>query len=187
MEDVMTTTIPAEAVTTWKIDPTHSTVGFAVRHMVVSKVRGRFTRFDATIRIDEAAPERSEVVVTIAADSIDTGMADRDVHLRSADFLDVEAFPTVTFESRRVRRTSDGRFEVVGDLTLRGVTKEVMLQVEDHGRTGDPWGGRRAGFSAKAAIDRRDFGLQWNQLLETGGVLVGEKVEIEIEVEAVRS
>jgi polyisoprenoid-binding protein YceI len=195
MEDVMTTTtIPAKTVaeraaspTTWTIDRTHSAVGFAVRHMVMAKVRGRFTQWDGTIHIDEAAPERSSVEVEIAADSIDTGMADRDAHLRSADFFDVAAFPAITFKSRRIEREPDERFRVVGDLTVHGVTREVVLQAEDHGRGTDPWGGQRAGFSAKTTIDRRDFGLKWNQLLETGGVLVGEKVEIELEVQAVRA
>lgn len=172
--------------TTWSIDPGHSAVGFAVRHMVVSKVRGRFTRWDGTIVVDERAPERSTVEVRIAADSIDTGVADRDVHLRSADFLETGIFPDITFKSRRIEREEGGRFRVFGDLTIREVTREVVLEAEDHGRAGDPWGGQRAGFSAKTSLDRRDFGLQWNQLLEAGGVLVGEKVEIEIEVEAVR-
>ena len=172
--------------TTWTIDLGHSAVGFAVRHMVVSKVRGRFTRWDGTIVIDEAAPERSKVEVTIAADSIDTGVADRDAHLRSGDFLETDIFPTITFKSRRIERGRDNRFRLLGDLTIREVTREVVLEAEDHGRATDPWGGRRAGFSAKTALDRREFGLQWNQLLETGGVLVGEKLEIEIEVEAVR-
>ena len=188
-----TTTIPTKTVapttaspTTWTIDRTHSAVGFAVRHMVMAKVRGRFTKWDGTIHIDEAAPERSTVQVEIAADSIDTGMADRDAHLRSADFFDVAAFPAITFESRRVERESEERFRVIGDLTIHGVTREVVLQAEDHGRGTDPWGGRRAGFSARTTIDRRDFGLKWNQLLEAGGVLVGEKVEIELEVQAVR-
>jgi polyisoprenoid-binding protein YceI len=177
-----TASVPAP----WTIDRDHSTIGFAVRHMVVSKVRGRFTRWDGTLVVDEAAPERSRVEVTIAAESIDTGAPDRDAHLRSTDFLETEIFPTIRFVSRRIDVLGEGRFRLVGDLTLREVTREVVLEAEDHGRARDPWGGERRGFSAKATLDRRDFGLQWNQLLETGGVLVGEKVEVEIEVEAVR-
>jgi polyisoprenoid-binding protein YceI len=170
---------------TWTIDPVHSSVSFSVRHLVVAKVRGRFAKFEGAVVMDEAAPERSSVSVTIDTASIETGVVDRDNHLRSADFFDVEKFPQMSFQSRRVETEADGRFRVVGDLTIHGVTREVVLEAEDQGRAKDPWGGQRAGFSAKTRIDRREFGLVWNQLLETGGVAVAEKIDIELEVEAV--
>lgn len=171
-------------IPTWEIDASHSGVHFSVRHLVVAKVRGRFTAFAGTLAFDEAAPERSSVEVRIDAGSINTGVDQRDAHLRSPDFFDAEKFPALTFVSRRVERSADG-FTVTGDLTIRGVTREVVLPVEYAGHTKDPWGGERAGFAARVAIDRKDFGLTWNQLLEAGGVAVGDKVEIELEVEAV--
>ena len=171
---------------TWDIDPTHSGVHFSVRHMVVAKVRGRFTAFGGTIAFDESAPERSSVDVRIETASVDTGVPQRDGHLRSPDFFDVENFPAITFQSRRVEKTAEG-FRVTGELTVRDTTRQVVLPVEYAGRTRDPWGGERAGFSARLTIDRKDFGLTWNQLLETGGVAVGDKVEIELEVEAVKA
>ncbi|MBI4542213.1 MAG: YceI family protein [Gemmatimonadetes bacterium] len=173
-------------LSTWNIDPTHSGVNFAVRHMVVAKVRGRFTAFSGTIAFDEKASERSSVDVRIDVATIDTGVAQRDTHLRSPDFFDAETFPAITFRSRRAEKTDDG-FRVTGDLTIRETTREVVLPVEYAGQVKDPWGGERAGFTAQTAIDRRDFGLTWNQLLEAGGVAVGEKVEIELEIEAVKA
>lgn len=176
-----TTDIP-----TWNIDATHSGVYFRVRHLVVAKVRGRFTAFGGAIAFDESAPERSSVEVRIETASVDTGVSQRDGHLRSPDFFDAERYPAITFTSRRVEKTAEG-FQVTGDLTIRGTTREVVLPVEYSGRTKDPWGGERAGFATQIAIDRKDFGLTWNQLLETGGVAVGDKVEIELEVEAVKA
>jgi polyisoprenoid-binding protein YceI len=174
-----TTDIP-----TWEIDTGHSGVSFTVRHLVVSKVRGRFATWAGKIVFDEAAPERSSVEVRIEAASIDTGVAERDAHLKAADFLDVEKFPAITFRSTRIARREDG-FDVAGDFTIHGVTREVVLPVVYGGRAKDPWGNQRTGFGAQLTIDRKDFGLKWNQLLETGGLLIGDQVEIDLEVEAV--
>ncbi|MBI4410274.1 MAG: polyisoprenoid-binding protein [Gemmatimonadetes bacterium] len=172
--------------TTWQIDPAHTEAGFAVRHLMVSTVKGRFAGVTGRIVLDEANPAQSSVEVTIAAASIDTREEKRDAHLRSADFFDAEKYPALTFRSRRVEPAGEGRFRVVGDLTIKGVTREVVLRVEDGGRAQDPWGGERIGYSAETKIDRRDFGLTWNQALETGGVVVGNEVRILLEVEAVR-
>ncbi len=174
------------ATNRWDIDLAHSAIHFRVRHMVISKVHGRFARWSGAITLDEQDLTRSSVEVRIDAASIDTQVADRDAHLRSADVLDVARYPELTFRSRRIERDGDG-YLVVGDLTLHGVTREVELQAEFAGTGKDPWGHERAGFSARAALDRRDFGLVWNAALETGGVLVGEKVEIAIELEAVKA
>lgn len=172
--------------TTWQLDPAHSSIGFAVRHLVVSKVRGRFTEWEGHVAFDPDAPQRSSVDVRIQAASVTTAEAQRDAHLRSADFLDVEVYPELTFKSHEVHTIGDGKLRIIGPLTLHGVTRDVSLEVEYLGRTKDPWGGERAGFSAKASIDRRDFGLNFNQVLEAGGVLVGDRVDIQIDIEAVR-
>ena len=169
----------------WDIDVGHSAVHFWVRHMVISKVHGRFAKWAGTIALDEQDPTRSSVDVRIDAASIDTQVADRDAHLRSPDFLDVAAYPEIAFRSKRIERAGAG-YRLTGDLTMHGTTREVTLEAEFAGVAKDPWGNQRAGFSAKAALDRRDFGLVWNAALETGGVLVGEKVEIAIELEAVK-
>jgi polyisoprenoid-binding protein YceI len=171
--------------TTWSIDTSHSGVQFSVRHMVVSKVRGNFARYTGAIHIDEVDMMRSEVEVSIEAGSIDTGVPDRDAHLRSADFLDVEKFPELQFRSKRLEPLG-GRFTVVGDLTIRGTTREVSLEVEYGGRVRDPWGSERVGFVARTSFDRKDFGLAWNQLLEGGGLVVGDRVDIDLDLEAVR-
>ncbi|MFF5231232.1 YceI family protein [Dactylosporangium sp. NPDC000521] len=167
------------------IDPAHTRVSFVAKHLMVSKVRGGFTRATGTIVIAED-PLQSHVEVEIDAASIDTGVADRDGHLRSADFLDAEKWPALTFKSTRVTGFSGGEFKLVGDLTIRDVTREVELDVEFEGHAKSPWGQEVIGFSATAEIDREDFGITWNQALETGGVLVGKKVKIEIGAEAVR-
>jgi polyisoprenoid-binding protein YceI len=175
--------------TTWEIDPNHTTVEFAVKHMMFTTVRGRFKDVKGTILADEANPSNSSVQVEIAAASIDTGVADRDAHLKSADFLDAEHHPTIAFRSRRVdgAGTKEGdRFKVIGDLTIRGTTLEVTLDCTYEGMGTDPWGGTRAGARATGEIDRREWGLKWNQALETGGILVGNAVKMEIEVQAVR-
>lgn len=177
-------------MTTWNIDPAHTTVEFAVKHMMFTTVRGRFGGVKGTINADEQQADRSSVEVEIDAKTIDTGTADRDTHLRSADFLDVEKFPTITFRSKRVegaaKREGD-RFKVIGDLTIHGVSKEVTLDCTYGGTGTDPWGGTRAGASATAEIDRREWGLQWNQALETGGILVGNTLKLNIDVQAVRA
>jgi polyisoprenoid-binding protein YceI len=167
------------------IDTSHSAAQFSVRHLMVAKTKGRFTDFSGTIDIAEN-PLESSVEVTIQAGSIATGDDQRDGHLRSPDFFDIEQFPTLTYKSRSVRHVKGSSFVVEGDLTVRGVTKPVSLDLDYEGTVGDPWGGVRAVFSAKTKINREDFGLTWNQALETGGVLVGKDVTIDLEVEAVR-
>ena len=171
----------------WNIDVAHSGINFSVRHMVVSKVRGHFGKFSGTLAIDDADLARSSVDVTIDASSIDTGVAQRDGHLRSPDFLDVERYPEIRFLSTRLHRLGADQYHLAGELTIRGVTRQVLLDVELGGRAKDPWGNERIGFSAKTSIDRKDYGLAWNQVLEAGGVLVGDRVDIELEVEAVRA
>lgn len=169
----------------WQVDGAHSAVNLTVRHMVISKVRGHFAKWNAKLSLDTADLSRSSVEVEIEAASIETGVSDRDAHLRSADFLDAEKHPTLTYRSRKVEVVSKERLRVVGDLTIRGVTREVPLDVEVGGQGKDPWGNVRAGFSATTSIHRKDFGLTWNQALETGGVLVADRVDIEIELQAV--
>lgn len=166
------------------IDTTHSGVHFVVRHMVVSKVRGAFGQFSGTIDYDAENVERSRVAVEIDAASIDTREAKRDAHLRSADFFDVEHFPKLTFQSTAVKRTKDDTLAVTGDLTIHGVTRPVTLEVEELGGGKDPWGNQRLVWSAKTEINRKDFGLNWNQVLEAGGLLVSEKIAIELEIQA---
>jgi polyisoprenoid-binding protein YceI len=170
---------------TWNIDTAHSAINFAVRHMVVAKVRGRFGTWSGTVQLDPEDLARSTVEVEIDARSIDTGVADRDNHLRSADFLDVESFPTLRFKSTKVEKAGTDRYKVRGDLTIRDVTREAVLDVEHAGQLKDPWGNQRAAFTATTSVNRGDYGLKWNQALEAGGVLVGERVDIELEVQAV--
>ena len=153
---------------------------------MIAKVRGQFTRWTAALSVPDGDFTKGVVDVTIDASSIDTGVADRDAHLKSADFLDVATHPEITFHGRRIEPLGEGRFTFVGDLTIRGTRREVALEVESAGQTKDPWGHVRAGFAARTSIDRRDFGLTWNQALEAGGVMVGDKVAIELEIEAVR-
>ncbi len=172
------------ATTTWDLDLAHSSIGFTVRHLVIAKVHGRFTRWSGNLNYDPARPQAAAVEIRIEAASIDTSDAQRDAHLRSADFFDVENHPYLTFRSTRIEPDGEDRWQLAGELTIAGVTKPVALEVESLGMAKDPWGGQRAGFSARTLIDRRDFGLTWNQALETGGVLVGEKIEISIDVEA---
>jgi polyisoprenoid-binding protein YceI len=154
---------------------------------MISKVRGRFGTVSGTIQLDEADITRSSVTAEIDVTTIDTREAQRDGHLRSADFFDVENFPKITFRSTRVEREGEDRATVVGDLTIRGVTREVKLAVEEEGTAKDPWGGDRIAFSATAKIDRRDFGLTWNQALETGGVLVANEIKLILDVQAVKA
>jgi polyisoprenoid-binding protein YceI len=172
---------------TWSIDAAHSGINFSIRHMVVSKVRGRFTKFAGTLALDDGDLTRSAVEATIDATSIDTGTSQRDAHLRSPDFLDVEKFPELRFFGRRIEKGVDDRYRLIGDLTIRDVTREVALDVEYAGRGKDPWGNERVAFAAKTAIDRKDFGLGWNQALEAGGVLVGDRVDIELDVQVVKA
>jgi polyisoprenoid-binding protein YceI len=155
--------------------------------MVFAKVRGQFRKWQGTLRLSPDDLTQSSVVVDIEADSIDTGSRDRDQHLRSADFFDVERFPKLHFESGRVAEISDGRLKVSGELTLHGVTRDVDLDVRHNGNIVDPFGQRRAAFTATTSVNRKDFGLEWNQVLETGGVLVGDEISIELEIEAVEN
>ncbi len=170
---------------TWNIDTAHSGIHFVVRHMVFAKVRGRFASWRGTLKLDPADLMRSSVDVEIDAESIDTGVADRDNHLRSPDFFDVENTPKLKFASTRVEHVGGDRYRIHGDLTIRDVTRPVVLDTEYGGLGKDPWGNLRAAFTAKTSVNRTDFGLTWNQLIEAGGVLVGERVDIELEVQAV--
>jgi polyisoprenoid-binding protein YceI len=169
----------------WKIDTTHTHAEFAVRHLMISTVKGRFADVQGVVHIDEADFTKSDVQVSIGVASIDTREPQRDAHLRSADFFDVDNFPQLTFRSTRIDGKGDA-FKIVGDLTIRGTTREVVLDVSTEGRAKDPWGGERAGFTAATRIKRTDYGLLWNQLLESGGVLVGEEVKISIDVELIK-
>jgi len=171
----------------WNIDGAHSSVQFSIRHMVIAKVRGRFAKFQGAIDLDEQTMTKSALDVTIDAASIDTGVEQRDTHLRSADFFDAEKFPTLRYRSKSVEQLGADHYRVVGELTIRDATREVPLDVEFGGRAKDPYGNERVGFTARATIDRKDFGLKWNQALEAGGVLVGEKVEIELDVQCVKA
>jgi polyisoprenoid-binding protein YceI len=182
-----TTTTPATTQTTWRIDPVHSHIEFSVRHLMITTVKGRFTGVDGTVTTDEANPANDSADVRIEASTIDTREPQRDAHLRSADFLDVEKFPHLTFKSTRIADRKGSEFTLVGSLTIHGVTKEVGLHVTDEGRGKDPWGGARAGFSATTKINRKDYGLIWNQPLETGGVLVGDEVKIHLELQFVKA
>lgn len=167
----------------WKIDPSHSTVEFIGRHLMVSKVRGRFSDVEGEIHVAED-PASSSVEVTVRTDSVDSRDTQRDAHLKSADLFDVERYPTITFRSTKVE--GDGaEWKVTGDLTIKDVTRPVVLDVEYTGVVEDPWGGQRAGFSASTEVDREDWGITWNVALEAGGWLVSKKIRIEIEVEAV--
>jgi polyisoprenoid-binding protein YceI len=176
-------TVPGYISGTWAIDPVHSDVGFTVRHMMVSKVRGRFARFEGQIVTGEN-PADSTVTASIDLTSIDTNNAQRDEHIRSADFFEVEKYPTMTFTSTGVRQDGDDLI-LDGDLNLKGVTKQVALRLELNGFGPDPYGGTRAGFSASTEINRRDFGVNFNAALETGGAVVADKIAIHLEIEAV--
>jgi polyisoprenoid-binding protein YceI len=176
-------TIPTAG--TFVIDPAHTTVGFVARHLMVSKVRGSFTQVSGEVVVSED-PLASSVIVHIPTASIDTGVADRDNHLRSGDFLEAEKYPELTFRSTSVTQPSGDKFKLVGELTIREVTREVTLDVEFDGVAISPWGQEVVAFTASTEIDREDFGMTWNQALEAGGVLVGKKVKIEITAEATR-
>jgi polyisoprenoid-binding protein YceI len=168
---------------TYKIDKSHSEAIFQVRHLV-TKVRGRFTDFEGAIEYNEATPEASTVNFSAKTASIDTSEADRDKHLRSADFFDVEKYPELSFHSKRIAKRGDG-YDVTGDLTIHGVTKEVTLPVAHMGKAKDPWGGDRLGFEVETTLNRKDYGLAFNIALETGGFLVGDEVKVSIQIQAV--
>jgi polyisoprenoid-binding protein YceI len=172
--------------TVWKLDPAHTLVEFSAKHMMITTVKGRISDVEGTIYTDEKNPKNSSVEATLKGASIDTRNEQRDTHLRSADFLNAEQFPEIRFRSKRVDGDAK-KFKLTGDLTIRDVTREITLDVEFGGKTRDPWGGERVGFSATGKIDRREFGLVWNQAMETGGVLVGNDIKVNIEVQAVKS
>jgi polyisoprenoid-binding protein YceI len=172
---------------TWQIDPAHTNVEFSVRHMMISNVKGQFQKTTGTITTSGADPASAKIDATIDATSINTRVDKRDAHLKSPAFLDVDKFPTITFKSTKVEADGSGKWKVTGDLTLHGVTKPVVLEVEGTGTPiTDPMGNTRAGASATTKISRKDFGLTWNQPLETGGVMVGDEVAISIDVEAIK-
>ncbi|MBE3558771.1 MAG: YceI family protein [Ktedonobacteraceae bacterium] len=170
----------------WVIDATHSQVTFAVRHVMVSTVKGQFKVLSGKLDIDEAQPENSWIEAQVDTASVDTRDPNRDAHLRSPDFFDVEKYPVLTFKSTKVERTGGNEYRVLGDLTMHGVTKPVVFTAEYFGQHRDPYGRQKAGLSATAKINRKDWGLTYNQALETGGVLVSEEVRIEIDLAAVR-
>jgi polyisoprenoid-binding protein YceI len=177
----------AASADTWQIDPVHTTVGFSVRHMTISTVRGQFNKVAGTITANDNDPATAVIEATIDTASIDTHSPDRDSDLKSANFLDVAKYPTMTFKSKKIEAAGPGKYNVVGDLTLHGVTKEVTLAVEATGAPiKDPWGNMRAGATATTTINRKDFGLTWNKMIEAGGAVVGDAVAVEIDVEAVK-
>ncbi len=170
----------------WQVDTSHTHISFVARHMMITKVRGEFTKYDIVVDYNEDNPSLSTVEATIYTDSINTRDERRDGHLRSADFLDSAQYPAMTFKSKRVESLPNGHGRVIGDLTIRDVTREVALDVEFYGLAKSPWGTTSAGFCGLTKIDRRDWNLTWNQALETGGWLVGDQISIEIEVELVK-
>ena len=186
----MATSPTATASATWQLDATHSSVEFSVKNMMMTTVRGRFKELQATLHGDRDHTDDAGVEATINVASIDSGVADRDAHLRSADFFDADRYPQITFHSTRIDGDpphEDGdRFRLAGELTIRDTPMEIVLDCEYHGRGTDPWGKMRAGFSFHTEIDRREWGLKWNQAIETGGVLVANKVHIDGEVQFVR-
>jgi polyisoprenoid-binding protein YceI len=184
----MSANAPQATTTIWNIDPVHTMVEFKVRHMMITNVKGHFTGVTGVLTLDEQDITKSHVEASIDAASINTREADRDTHLKSADFLDVEKFPTLTFASTRITRTGDEELQVEGDLTIHGVTRSVKFAVEGPTPPGkDPWGNTRIGWTATTKINRKDFGLTWNAALETGGILVGEEVTITFDVEAIKA
>ena len=184
----MSANAPEPTTTTWNIDPVHTMAEFKVRHMMITNVKGHFTGVTGVVTLDEQDITKSNVEASIDAASINTREADRDTHLKSADFLDVEKFPKLTFTSTRVTRTGDGELQVEGDLTIHGVTRKVTFAVEGPTPPGkDPWGNTRIGWTATTKINRKDFGLTWNTALETGGILVGDEVTITFDVEAIKA
>ena len=184
----MSANAPQSTTTVWNIDPAHTIAEFKVRHMMISNVKGQFTHITGVVTLDANDITRSRVEAFIEAESINTREADRDTHLKSADFLDVENFPRLTFVSTSIRRTATHELELHGDLTIHGVTRNVVFAVEGPTpQVNDPWGNIRIGFSAHTKINRKDYGLTWNTALEAGGILVGEEVTITLDVEAVKA
>lgn len=184
----MSTATAPTATSTWNIDPVHSVAEFKVKHMMIANVKGQFTGATGRLILNEADPTKSQVEATIDASTINTHESDRDSHLKNADFLDVEKFPTITFKSTRVSQTKDGELTVDGELTIHGTTRKVVFAVEGPSvPVKDPWGNTRLGVSGTTKISRKDFGLVWNATLETGGYLIGDEVTITIEAEFVKA
>ena len=176
------------ATATWKIEPAHSAAEFKVKHMMISNVKGTFTGLDGVLNQDHSDPASSSVQATVDVSTLSTGDPQRDGHLKSADFFEIEKFPTMTFKSTSVRTKGEGEYSVTGDLTLHGVTKPVTFAVEGPSAPSkDPWGNIRIGLSATTKINRKDFGLAWNAALETGGILVGEDVTITLDVQFIKA
>jgi polyisoprenoid-binding protein YceI len=176
--------VTAPVAGAWEVDPNHTQLQFIARHMMVAKVRGKFEKWDIKLEIGER-PEDSSVTAVIDTASLNSGVDDRDNHLRSGDFFDVEKYPVMTFKSTKIERTGDNTFQVTGDFTIRDVTKPLTFDVEYEGAWADPWGGTRIAFSGKTEIEREDWGVSWNVALEAGGWLVSKKVQIEVDLEAV--
>lgn len=172
--------------TKWAIDPTHTEIGFKVKHMMFTNVSGKFNAFDATIENDDDHFETSKINFSAEINSVDTNNLDRDNHLRSADFFDAENFPKLSFESTEIKKISEGEFKIIGDLTIKDVTKSVQLDAEYSGLMTDPWGNTKTGLSVTGKINRKEFGLTWNAALETGGVLVGEDIKLVSEIQLIR-
>ena len=172
--------------TNWTLDPTHSEIAFSVKHMMISKVKGGFNKFDAKIVADPTDLTTAEIEFTIDIASIDTRNEDRDNHLRSADFFEVEKYPSLTFKATSIEKTDDDEYAVTGDVNLHGVTRQETFNITFEGQGKDPWGNEKAGFSGKTKIKRSDYNLTWNAALETGGVLVGDQITINLEIQAVK-
>ncbi len=170
----------------WQIDPSHSSINFTARHMMIAKVHGNFAQFSGTVNFDEHNPANTAVDITIDATSLNTKEDKRDTHLRSSDFLDVEVYPTLTFKSSHIELIDEDNAKLIGDLTIKNVTKEVILDVEYLGQAQSPWGTTNAGFTATTTINRKEWDLNWNVALETGGFLVGDKIKINIDLELVK-
>lgn len=173
--------------TKWAIDTAHSSVDFSIRHMMIANVKGSFNNFNAAIEADPTDLTTAKIDFTIETSSVDTRNKDRDAHLVSADFFDVEKYPSLTFRSTSIEKTGDGEYKVTGDLTLHGVTKQETFAVTYEGQGKDPWGNEKVGFSAEGSVNRSDYGLTWNAALETGGVLVGDKVKFNLQIQAAKA
>jgi polyisoprenoid-binding protein YceI len=171
----------------WQVDPAHSSIQFGVKHMLVATTRGRFSRYEVDAAVDDEQPEKSRATVTIDAASIETGQDQRDAHLRSPDFFDVERYPNIVFRTRRLEPDGDGEYRVIGDLTIRDVTREVALTGEVSGPITDAFGAVRAGISAEGKVNRKDFGLTWSAPVEAGGIVVGDAVKLSIDLELTRA
>ncbi len=182
----MTITAEKVSTTTWKIDPAHSSIDFSAKHMMISTVRGHMGAVTGEIIVDERNPANSSVDVTVDIAGLTTNESNRDTHLRSADFFDADNHPEATFKSTRIEPLSEDKFRVTGDLTIRGTTKSITLDIEREGEGVDPWGNVKAAFAATTTLNRKDFGLNWNVALEAGGVLVSENIKLEITIEAIK-